>query len=198
MEIGLAMVIGIALPPAIAFSLAYPSLVNRLSRGLVSPYPKAEASKRLRAASIDALVATTLAVLFATTGAVLYLGLSAGYLLMRDAIGGQSVGKLLFGLVVIDLQSGRPTSILGSVKRNSVLLLPGANVVAVFLEGRTMLADPQGQRLGDRFAQTQVVDGDGARDLVSSLQDWLRQVARVLGDAPGRRRREPGTFDRAA
>lgn len=84
------------------------------------------------------------------------------------------------------------------MKRNLVLLLPGANVAAVFLEGRTILMDPQGQRLGDRFAQTQVVGGAGARDLLRSLRDWLLHIGAVLGQAPGRRRAEPGRFDRAA
>ncbi len=198
MEIGLPAVFGVGLLPAVAFSLAYPSLVNRLSRGLVSSYAKADARRRLRAACVDAWVAVTLAVLSATTGVVLYLGLSAGYLLLRDAIAGQSIGKLLLGLVVIDLETGRPTSWSGSVKRNLVLVLPGANVAAVFLEGRTILVDPQGQRLGDRFAQTQVVEGAGARDLVRSLRDWLLYVGSVLGQTPGRRRAEPGRFDRAA
>lgn len=198
MEIGLPTIFGVVLLPAAALSLAYPSLVNRLSRGLVSSYAKADAKRRLTAAGIDAWVAVTFAVWSATTGGVLYFGLSAGYLLLRDAIAGQSIGKLLLGLVAIDLESGRPTSWSGSVKRNLVLLLPGANVAAVFLEGRTILVDPQGQRLGDRFAQTQVVDGAGARDLVRSLHDWLLHISRILGQAPGRRRAEPGRFDRAA
>ena len=198
MEIGLPTFFGVVLLPAAAFSLAYPSLVNRLSRGLVSSYAKADARKRLTAACIDAWVAVTLAVLSATTGIVLYFWLSAGYLLLRDAIAGQSIGKLLLGLVVIDLESGRTASWSGSMKRNLVLLLPGANVAAVFLEGRTILIDPQGQRLGDRFAQTQVVEGAGARDLVRSLRDWLLQIGAALGQGPGRRRAEPGRFDRAA
>ena len=198
MEFELPAIFGVVLLPAVAFSLAYPSLVNRLSRGLVSSYAKADARRRLTAACLDAWVAVTLAVLAATTGIVLYLGLSAGYLLLRDAIAGQSIGKLLLGLVVIDLETGRPTSWSGSVKRNLVLLLPGANVAAVFLEGRTILVDPQGQRLGDRFAQTQVVEGAGARDLVRLLRDWLLYIGSVLGQTPGRRRAEPGRFDRAA
>ena len=157
MEIGLPAIFGVGLLPAVAFSLAYPSLVNRLSRGLVSSYAKADARRRLRAACVDAWVAVTLAVLSATTGVVLYLGLSAGYLLMLDAIAGQSIGKLLLGLVVIDLESGRPTSWSGSVKRNLVLLLPGANVAAVFLDGGSIRSiastgvagNPFSRKLGD-------------------------------------------------
>ena len=197
-EVGLPAVVGLVLMPAVVFAMVYPSLVHRLSRALVSPYTKADVRRRLSAAFIDALVAATLAVLSTTTSMPAYLVLSAGYVLLRDAIGGQSVGKLLVGLIAIDLHSGRPAAILGSVKRNSILLLPGANIVAIFLEGRTILIDPQGQRLGDRLAQTQIVEGAGARDLVRSLQDWLLHLGDTLGRAPGRRRTQPGQRDRAA
>jgi hypothetical protein len=60
------------------------------------------------------------------------------------------------------------------------------------------MADPQGQRLGDRLAQTQVVEGAGARELAKSLQDWLMSLGRGLGHAAGGRRRVPGQIDRAA
>ena len=195
---GWSMVVGLVLLPAAAFSVAYPSLVNRFSRGLVSSYAKAEARKRLIAAGIDGLIATTLMVTSATTGIALYFGLSAGYLLLRDAVGGRSIGKLVLGLIVIDLQSGRPTSWSGSAQRNIVLLLPGANVAAVFLEGRTILVDPQGQRLGDRLAQTQVVEGAGARDLARRLRDWLLYLGDVVGQVPGRRPTVHERFDPAA
>jgi len=85
-----------------------------------------------------------------------------------------------------------------SARRNLLLLLPGANVVAIFLEARTIAVDPQGQRLGDRLAHTQVVEGAGARDLVKSFQDWLMGLGRGLGQAVGGRRRVPGRIDRAA
>jgi uncharacterized RDD family membrane protein YckC len=119
-------------------------------------------------------------------------------LLLRDLIGGQSSGKLFLGLVVIDLETGRVSSTSGSVKRNLLLLLPGANVVAVFLEARTLVRDPQGQRLGDRLAQTHVVEGLGAKDFVKTFQDWLLSLGKGLGHAAGGRRRLPGRVDRAA
>jgi len=46
------------------------------------------------------------------------------------------------------------------------------SVVAAFLEAATIVRDPQGQRLGDRFALTQVVEGFGAKDVVSAFQEW--------------------------
>ena len=99
---------------------------------------------------------------------------------------------------MIDLQTGRVASLSGSMKRNLLLLLPGANVVAIFLETRTIITDPQGQRLGDRLAQTQVVEGAGAKDLVKLFQEWLMSLGSSLGHADGGRRRLPGRIDRAA
>lgn len=199
MQIGLPTVLGILLLPAVAFALAYSSIVTHFSRGPVSPYTKADLRKRFCAAFVDALVVTTLSLGYWTGGSPLYLAFGAGYLLLRDAVGGRSIGKLLFGLAVISIETGRPSSFAGSVERNLLLLLPGPNVVAVFLEARTIVADPQGQRLGDRLAQTQVVEGAGARELVKSLQDWLTSLGIGVGSAVGGRRRPvPGRVDRAA
>src|SRR4029453_17304957 len=148
---------GTCILPAIVFALVYFPLVTQLSRGLVSPYAKADVRRRLYAATIDGLIVVMSCLLYWTSDSVLYLAAGAAYLLFRDAVKGQSVGKFLLGLVVISLESGRPCSLSGSVGRNLLLLLPGANVVAVFLEAQTVVRDPQGQRLGDRLTQTQVV-----------------------------------------
>jgi len=198
-DINLPTLLGVLLLAAITFALAYSSIVTYVSRGLLSHYAKADVRKRLLAASIDGLLVSTLCLFYWILDAPLYLALGAVYLLLRDAIGGQSIGKILLGLVVIDLTTGRVSSVLASVKRNFLLLLPGANLVAIVLEAQTILSDPQGQRLGDRLAQTQVVEGAGAQDLVKSLQDWLLSLSSGLAEASGRRRRRvPGRIDRAA
>ena len=193
-------ILAVLVVAAITFALAYSSIVTYVTRGLISPYAKADVRKRLTAASIDGLLVVTLCLFYWIVDAPLYLALGAVYLLLRDAIGGQSIGKIFLGLVVIDLHSGRVSSPSGSIRRNFLFLLPGANLVAIFLEARTIISDPQGQRLGDRLAQTQVVEGAGAKDLVKSLQDWLLSFGDALGDAAGRRRRRrvPGGIDRAA
>ena len=196
--LSLPAVLGLLLLPALVFALAYSPIVTRYSRGLVSPYTKADLRKRLSAAFVDAMVVVTLSLGYWTGGSPLYLGFGAGYLLLRDAVGGRSIGKLLFGLVVIGLETGRPCSFAGSVERNLLLLLPGANVVAIFLETRTMMADLQGQRLGDRLAQTQVIDGAGAKELVKSFQDWLMSQGREFDNVAGGRRPHPGRIDRVA
>ena len=139
----------------------------------MSPYAKADVRRRLFAATIDGLLVVTSCLLYWNMGYVSYLAAGGAYLLLRDAIRGQSVGKFLLGLVVISLETGSASSLAGSVRRNLLLLLPGANVVAIFLEAATLVRDPQGQRLGDRLAQTQVVEGLGAKDLVKAFQDWL-------------------------
>jgi uncharacterized RDD family membrane protein YckC len=198
MEIGVPTLLGILLLPAVTFALAYSPILTHFSRGLVSPYTKADVRRRFSAALLDGLVVITLSFGYWTGNSPLYLAVGAAYLLLRDAIGGQSVGKLVFGLVVIDLMSGRAASVAGSARRNLLLLLPGANFVAIFLEARTIAVDPQGQRLGDRLAHTQVVEGAGARDLVRSFQDWLMSLGRGPGQVMGGRRRVPGPIDRAA
>lgn len=68
--------------------------------------------------------------------------------------------------------------------------LPGANVVAAFLVATTIVRDPYGQRLGDRFALTQVVEGFGAREIVAAVQElWLDLVEHL--DQPRKPRRVP-------
>lgn len=197
-EIGVPSILGILVLPAVTFALFYFPIVTRLTRSLVSPYVKADIRRRLAAAAIDGLIVVTLYLFYWTAGSALYLVAGAAYLLFRDAIGGQSVGKLLLGLVVVSLETGQVCSVSGSVRRNLLLLLPGANVVAVFLEARTVVRDPQGQRLGDTLAQTQVVEGFGAKDFVKSFQDWLMSLGDALGRAAGGRRHVPGRIDRAA
>jgi uncharacterized RDD family membrane protein YckC len=125
------------------FALAYSPIVTRLSRGLVSPYGKADVRRRLFAATIDGLLVVMTCVLYWNTRVVWYLAAGAAYILFRDAVRGQSVGKFMLGLVVVSLETGRLSTLAGSVRRNGVLLLPGANLFAIFLEARTIVHDPR-------------------------------------------------------
>jgi RDD family protein len=176
---------------AVAFAAIYYPSFDRLARGLASPYAKADLGRRLSAAMVDTFVCMSIWLLFRSYGSVLYLPLGALYLLMRDSISGRSLGKLCFGLVVIDLHTGRPCGWFRSIARNAVFALPGANLVALFLESTSVVRDPQGQRLGDRLAQTQVVDGLGARDLASDFVEWWRDFIGNLDGTPRKRRRVP-------
>jgi uncharacterized RDD family membrane protein YckC len=160
------------------FALIYLPLVARLSRGLVSPYSKADIWKRCGAATVDGLLIATCLISFRTLNSVLFAVVAAVYLLFRDAlfVPGQSVGKFFFGLLVISLESGRPCGRMHSVKRNAMFLIPGLNLVATVFETTTVIRDPQGQRLGDRIAQTQVVEGLGEKHLVRLLQKELLEI----------------------
>jgi uncharacterized RDD family membrane protein YckC len=162
--------------------------VARLAMALVSRYPKANTEKRLLAAAIDGLLIMTAWFLYQAMDSYAPLAGGAVYLLLRDAVGGQSIGKIMMGLTVIRVETGRPCSVMGSIQRNAMLLVPGANIVALFLEPVTIVRDPQGQRLGDRLAQTQVVEGFGAKDLATSAYDWWRNFIARLEKDPLRRR----------
>ena len=179
---------------AALFALLYFPAVARLAMALVSPYPKADVEKRLFAAAIDGLLFMSTWFLYRSLDSIVPLAGGAVYLLLRDAVGGQSIGKIMLGLTVIRVENGRPCGVVDSLRRNAMLLVPGANIVALFLEAWTIMRDRQGQRLGDRLAQTQVVDGLGAKDLVSSAYDWWRNFLALLD--PGRRRRRAEEMDR--
>jgi len=161
-----------------ACALVYLPVATRVSRGLVSPYAKADMGRRLGAATVDGLLLTTCLLSYRSLDSVLFLFAAAIYVLLRDAlfVRGQSVGKFFFSLLVVSLVTGRPCSRAESVRRNLLFLVPGLNVVAVILETVTTVRDPQGLRLGDRLAQTQVVEGLGARELVKLLQKELLEI----------------------
>jgi uncharacterized RDD family membrane protein YckC len=184
-----ATILGALAMSALVFGFAYFPIVTHLAHGLVSQYTKADVRRRLNAAATDGGLVITGFVLYQTTGMLAFLLAAAVYLVLRDSFNGQSVGKLLFGLVVLSLETGRPATAMTSLRRNGLFLLPGANVAAVFLESITLIRDKQGQRLGDRLAQTQVVDGLGAKDVVDEFAKWwsrsLPEVTRAA--RPGRK-----------
>lgn len=183
------LLFGFVLLPGITLGLAYYPILARLSLALASPYAKAGLERRALAATIDGLLVTTALVLYLRSEFLPYLLIGALYLLLRDAVAGRGVGKFCCGLVVISLKTGRPCGRGASISRNALLLLPGANVVAVFLEAATIVRDPQGQRLGDRLAWTQVIEGFGAKDVVAAVQAWwLDFVANLEGNRRTRRR----------
>ena len=100
---------------AVVFAFVYFPLATQLSRSFVSPYAKADVRRRLFAATIDGLMVVTSCLLYWNMGYVSYLAAGGAYLLLRDAIRGQSIGKFLLGLVVISLETGSASSLAGSV-----------------------------------------------------------------------------------
>lgn len=167
------------------FGIVYLPMLMQQPKAFVSPYPRADVRRRASAAITDALLVGSCGVLYGTQGSLLFVAIGVAYVLLRDALflPGQSVGKFLFGLRVISLDTGRSCGRWHSVQRNLILIVPGLNVVAVALETVEIGRDTQGQRLGDRLANTQVVEGLSARELATSLQ-------RALLEVPLGRRRE--------
>lgn len=177
--------------PAVLFLLVYFPTLKYLSVGLVTPYAKVDIRKRLLAAWVDGMPALVAWYLYWRNESLWVAAVAVLYLLLRDGIGGQSLGKLLAGLVVVHVPTNKLCTWKESALRNVFVLIPGANIVAIFLEAITMYRDPQGQRLGDRLAQTQVIEGLGAKDLATSFQEWWLNVFGNLERDPRRRRRQP-------
>ena len=185
---------------AVSFALVYPILLAKLSLAIASPYTKVELSRRLYAATIDGLLVASFFALSWSSSSIALAASGTAYILLRDMVRGRSLGKFLFGLTVISLETGRPASSRDSVARNVLFVLPGANIAALFLETWTLARDPQGLRLGDRLAMTQVVDGYGAKDLAKDVQASIEDAVARIGTSTGRerRRRAPARIDRAA
>jgi len=155
-------------------SVFFPTAYRRWP-SVATRYLKPEPWKRELAALVDAWICAILFVLLATLlGAMTALVASPLCLLVRDRVlPGQSLGKILTGLVVIDLEAGAPCGIARSIRRNIFFVVPGFNLVAVIFEARAIRQDPQGMRLGDRFAGTMVIEGKDAKELVKALQERL-------------------------
>ncbi|MGZ3458237.1 MAG: RDD family protein, partial [Archangium sp.] len=139
---------------------------------LGSPYPKASLWMRLGARLVDVAVAWGLHVMCGAAGSVVALL----FLLLADGmLQGQSVGKRIFGVKVMHLPTQSAARHRDSTLRNAPLALivllgmmpaPLGAVACVAglvviggIEAVRVVRDPLGWRLGDTWAQTQVVDG---------------------------------------
>ncbi len=137
-----------------------------------SPYPKASLLLRAGARLVDLCIAWGFYVVAGAAGSVLALL----FLLLADGmLQGQSVGKRLFGVKVMHLPTRSAARHRDSTLRNAPLaLIVLLGMMPAPLGGVAMLAglvviggveawrvirDPLGWRLGDTWAQTQVVDG---------------------------------------
>jgi uncharacterized RDD family membrane protein YckC len=142
----------------------------RAARPEGSPYPKADLVHRGLARAVDFLLAGILA------NAVQIIGplLAAAYLLTADALpGGQSLGKRMFGVKTVMIPRRAPPSYRESMLRNAPfalvaffwafpilwLLLFIAGIPIILFEAYMVWSDRLGIRIGDVFADTQVVDG---------------------------------------
>lgn len=155
------------------------SLCWRLSRPLVSPYPCASRQQRFLAGLFDLGVCLVCFAGLAVQDLRLAVVLSPLYLVLRDSLlPGQSLGKVVAGLVVVRLEDGRPAGLSQSLRRNLLFLVPGLNLGAAMFEAVVLCRDPQGMRLGDRLAHTQVVEGRALRQLIRQLRELLRDATK--------------------
>ncbi len=84
---------------------------------------------------------------------LLVMALMLGYWLFRDGLnGGRSYGKKFMGLKVV--KDGAPATFKDSLLRNITLVVPLLNLVDLILG----LVDADGKRIGDKIANTQVVE----------------------------------------
>ncbi|UCD25385.1 MAG: RDD family protein [Gemmatimonadota bacterium] len=139
---------------------------------------KADLGKRFVAAVIDAVIAIVLGLVPAIGGLA-----AAAYWLVRDGLELQfmdrrSVGKRLMQLRPVTLD-GSPMDLVASAKRNWMFAIGGivtlllavpfvglllvvpvaiVGMVIGILELFLVLGDPEGRRLGDKIANTKVVD----------------------------------------
>ncbi len=135
-----------------------------------SPYPKADLSLRALARLAD----FTLALVLAQTSPQVGPLLAALYLLVADGLlSGQSIGKKIFGVRTVVVPRRAPAGYRESMLRNApfalvaifyavpllwpVLFVAGVPIVA--FEAYMIYTDRLGVRIGDIFADTQVVDG---------------------------------------
>ena len=130
---------------------------------------KANVINRFLAKFIDGLIAVLMAMVFDSVGILM----GATYLFVADGLsGGQSLGKRLTGLRVVNVDSGEPITFKDSMVRNvhlSVIFLfsivPVLGWVVIITVGLTIIlfetyyciVDVNGYRVGDLAAGTEVV-----------------------------------------
>jgi len=134
-------------------------------------HPKASIARRFIAGGIDAAIVVVMwsAIILAAIanvdkadnvlGLVLFVP-TLCYMFLRDAWRGQSIGKRAARLMVVSVTSGRPCSARDSAFRSLVLILSGVLIPGIgwLIEPIVALVDKNGRRLGDRAADTQVIE----------------------------------------
>lgn len=166
-----------------------------------SGYPKASLALRAGARLVDVAIAWGL---FRATGpagviiAFLYVVFADGMLM------GQSPGKKIFGVKVVFLPTRSGARHRDSVLRNApfglvlvLSMMPELGPKAFFaglavigaIESLQCIRDPQGLRLGDVWAQTQVIDGRVQADQPqrSTTGETARAPARLRSSAQANR-----------
>lgn len=148
-------------------------------------FPKARKSKRLIAGLIDCLI--ILAVIIpmyrlafvrsSPLGALVPYIIPCLYILLRDAFGGRSIGKLFTGLVTFNIRNKKNADFADSIIRNwflTIIIIPPRlwiinlgmilfGVISVIIMLQILYGSKR--RLGDGWANTQVVEIDSFETL---------------------------------
>lgn len=149
-----------------------------------SPYPKAELVPRALAKLADLLVAGLFAWLVPSVGALLGIA----FLLFCDGMpNGQSPGKRLLGVKAVHVPTRKPCDVRRSIIRNlpvavafGFALNPFLALVAVpiaLFELYMISTDALGIRIGDIFADTQVIDAKVPLEATVPQRAMLRAPA---------------------
>ncbi len=96
---------------------------------------------------------------------LIYFAIAFVLMLAKDAVRGMSVGKFIVGIQVVDNKTGNPIGLWQSALRNSLLY------ILLVIEFFVMVCNSKGIRLGDRLAETRVVD---AKD--QGLSHYLKRL----------------------
>jgi uncharacterized RDD family membrane protein YckC len=159
-----------------------------------SPYPKVEFWPRLLAKAADALVALLFAWLVPAVG----VAMAVAYLLFCDALpNGQSPGKRLLGVKVVHVPTRQSCTVRPSVIRNLPVAIAAAAMLAntflaivalpiVLFELYMAYTDALGIRIGDVFADTQVVDAKIPLEAPEPVgRAFSRPVSAEVGETVG-------------
>ena len=104
------------------------------------------------------IVAAAVGVVSDALAALVFLLVLVGWYVVSEAVWGQTPGKRLVGISVVDT-NGNDISAGDAVMRNITKLLGGSSLLFI-LVGVVLIADSRdNQRLGDRMADTLVVRG---------------------------------------
>jgi len=117
-------------------------------------YDRADLGTRFLAFLIDAILCILMALIPKWIGLIPLIV----YILVRDGLfKGQSIGKKLLKLRVVQIEEGRPANFLDSSLRNLPLAIPFLGwFILTIVEAIFVLTDEDGIRLGDKLAKTQV------------------------------------------
>lgn len=112
--------------------------------------------------ALGGLVAPAVPTLFAQESVFWVIDAALGCVfVIKDGFSGQSPGKRLTGVQVLDEASGRPVSFAQSFKRNAILLLAHipfvGQLVGLIVVVMIAIQLNKGYRAGDKFARTRVI-----------------------------------------